>query len=303
MKNILKSSGYIITNMILDQQNDTTNASKRKLDLGRIALAGLLAYVTLIAVLSFAFSLRTLLTPAEHEAPAIPIALQSGSVDLPDVPFVEQKHQVAKRAAKPGTQHERNVAAYIAKGYWLKRDFADEVVRNAVRVGKEFDVDPLLILSVIAIESSFNPRAQSSVGAQGLMQVHTRVHKEKFSARGKGREQFSIHENLRVGTGILKRYIQKSGSISGGLKRYVGAANHASDGGYSKRVMREYGRLAYAARGYVTRSVHLLWKKREGPPRPRVLSGNRQGEFRAYEAYFVPPKSTTPRRVLVSSAR
>jgi hypothetical protein len=67
--------------------------------------------------------------------------------------------------------------------------------------------------------------------------------------------------------------------------------------------MREYGRLAYAARGYVTRSVHLLWKKREGPPLPRVLSGNRQGEFRAYEAYFVPPKSTTPRRVLVSSAR
>jgi soluble lytic murein transglycosylase-like protein len=234
----------------------------------------------------------------------VPVVQNSGSqgsvVDAGDVgkpkPVLAKK---PKKAAVP--RHEEYVTWYIARGYRLNKDFAKDVVSNAVKVGKELDVDPLLILSVIAIESSFNPKAQSSVGAQGLMQVHTRVHKEKFSEQGSRQEQFSIYENLRVGTRILKGYISRSGSVAGGLKRYVGAANLPSDGGYGQRVMREYSRLSYAARGYVSRSVNLLWKGLDGPEVPANLSSN-TGSYRPYELFFMPGTDLVARKILATSA-
>ncbi|MHC5879399.1 lytic transglycosylase domain-containing protein, partial [Streptococcus pyogenes] len=88
-------------------------------------------------------------------------------------------------------------------------------------------IDPTLILAVMAIESGFNPFAQSSVGAQGLMQVMTNVHSEKYRHFGGEYAAFDPLSNLRVGVKILREYISRAGSVEGGLKWYVGAANLA----------------------------------------------------------------------------
>jgi hypothetical protein len=54
---------------------------------------------------------------------------------------------------------------------------------------------------------------------------------------------------LRVGVKVLQGCIAQAGSIEGGLKYYVGAANLASDGGYANKVVAEYARLYQVAYG------------------------------------------------------
>ena len=110
-------------------------------------------------------------------------------------------------------------------------------------------IDPTLILAVMAIESGFNPFAQSSVGAQGLMQVMTRVHVDKYQTAGGNLAAFDPMTNLRVGVKVLQECIARAGSIEGGLRYYVGAANLDSDGGYADKVLAEYARIRAIASG------------------------------------------------------
>jgi soluble lytic murein transglycosylase-like protein len=107
----------------------------------------------------------------------------------------------------------------------------------------------LLILAVIAIESRFNPFAESPVGAQGLMQVMSKVHNDKFEEIGGPRSALNPAVNIKVGAMILKEYVKSGGSIEAGLKRYVGAADMESDDGYGAKVLGEYDRLKAVAAG------------------------------------------------------
>jgi hypothetical protein len=101
----------------------------------------------------------------------------------------------------------------------------------------------------MAIESRFNPFAQSHVGAQGLMQVMTKVHSEKYEDFGGKLAAFDPVTNLRVGVKVLQECIARAGSIEGGLKYYVGAANLEHDGGYAAKVMAEHARLQSVVSG------------------------------------------------------
>jgi hypothetical protein len=52
-----------------------------------------------------------------------------------------------------------------------------------------------------------------------------------------------------VGVKVLQGCIAQAGSVEGGLKFYVGAANLANDGGYANKVVAEYARLYQVAYG------------------------------------------------------
>ena len=101
----------------------------------------------------------------------------------------------------------------------------------------------------MSVESSLNPQAMSNRGAQGLMQVLTRVHADKFAPFGGVSAAFDPLVNIRVGARILREYIERDGSIEGALKSYVGAAFHADDRGYGGKVLTERERLAAVAAG------------------------------------------------------
>ena len=101
----------------------------------------------------------------------------------------------------------------------------------------------------MAVESSFNPFAQSPVGAQGLMQVMTKVHDEKYTAFGGGHAAFDPVTNLRVGVQVLKECIARAGGLEAGLRFYVGAANLVEDGGYAVKVLAEQSNLRLVASG------------------------------------------------------
>lgn len=146
------------------------------------------------------------------------------------------------------------VAYWLSKKYHIAPEPLSALVIEAYEAGSRAKLDPTLVLAVMAIESGFNPFAQSPVGAQGLMQVMTAAHRDKFDSFGGKLATFDPVTNLRVGVKVLQDCIARAGSIEGGLRFYVGAANNESDDGYSGKVLAEYGRLQQVAAG---RSIPL----------------------------------------------
>jgi Transglycosylase SLT domain len=141
------------------------------------------------------------------------------------------------------------VANWIARRYRVAPEPMARLVQEAWAVGRKANLDPTLILAIMAIESSFNPFAQSPVGAQGLMQVMTHVHDDKYASFGGRLAAFDPITNVRVGVQVLTECIARAGSLEGGLKYYVGAANLPDDGGYAERVLVEQGYLKAVSEG------------------------------------------------------
>ena len=150
------------------------------------------------------------------------------------------------------TEAERKaVTSHLTKKFGLSPEDTAHYVAQAITVGKEVNLDPTLILAVMAIESSFNPRAESRAGAQGLMQVRTHVHQEKFEPYGGPLAAFIPEANIRVGALILKACIAKAGSLEAGLKHYLGAPNAASGiNTYTGKVFSEREELRSIARRF-----------------------------------------------------
>ncbi|HOZ64689.1 MAG TPA: lytic transglycosylase domain-containing protein [Burkholderiaceae bacterium] len=143
------------------------------------------------------------------------------------------------------------VAYWLSKKYRVAPEPLSALVAEAYSIGKRTKLDPTLILAIMAIESGFNPFAQSPVGAQGLMQVMTQIHRDKYDGFGGKLAAFDPVTNLRVGVKVLQECIARAGSIEGGLKFYVGAANLEHDDGYGAKVLAEYNRLQMVATGRV----------------------------------------------------
>jgi hypothetical protein len=141
------------------------------------------------------------------------------------------------------------VTQWIARRYKVAPEPIARLVQEAWTVGAQAKLDPMLILGIMAVESSFNPFAQSPVGAQGLMQVMTHIHDDKYEHFGGERAAFDPVTNLRVGVQVLKECIARAGSVEHGLKHYVGAANLPHDDGYASKVMGEAQNLRLVAAG------------------------------------------------------
>lgn len=131
------------------------------------------------------------------------------------------------------------VADWLSRRYRVAPEPVSRLVQEAWHLGQRIRLEPTLILAVMAVESGFNPFAQSPVGAQGLMQVMTRIHDDKYQAFGGVKAAFDPVTNLRVGVLVLQECIARAGSLEAGLRYYVGAANMADDGGYAAKVLAE----------------------------------------------------------------
>lgn len=174
--------------------------------------------------------------------------------DLPQViaTSLAEPLGIARATAVDPAELDRQQAAvtqWLSRRYRVAPEPIARLVQEAWQVGRQTRLEPTLILAVMAIESRFNPFAQSAVGAQGLMQVMTRVHDDKYEAFGGMHAAFDPVSNLRVGVQVLKECIARAGSLEGGLKFYVGAANLPHDGGYAAKVMAEQALLRQVAAG------------------------------------------------------
>jgi hypothetical protein len=169
----------------------------------------------------------------------------------PEATDLDASAIVRTTAASPDDlpKQQAAVAFWLSKKYRVAPEPLSVLVAEAYHLGKRTKLDPTLILAIMAIESSFNPFAQSHVGAQGLMQVMTRVHGEKYESAGGTLTAFDPVTNMRVGVKVLQECITRAGSLEGGLRYYVGAANLDDDGGYASKVLAERDRLLQVANG------------------------------------------------------
>lgn len=138
----------------------------------------------------------------------------------------------------------RALRSYLARKYRIAENAAGALVNTVFVVARDRGLDPQLVLAVIAIESRYNPLAESHVGAQGLMQVMTSVHKAKFEVFPDGSTAaVNPIANIWIGTQILRNCIERRGSVRAGLACYVGATG-PGDGGYGNKVLAELRRIA-----------------------------------------------------------
>ncbi|MBI3140275.1 MAG: transglycosylase SLT domain-containing protein [Rhodocyclales bacterium] len=141
----------------------------------------------------------------------------------------------------------RGVVDYLSRRYRVAAPAIEPLISAARIAGERVGLDPMLIVAVMAIESGFNPIAESPMGAQGLMQVIPRFHQDKL---GEGAGPDALLDplvNIQVGARVLKESIRRAGSLEAGLQQYAGAAND-DETQYAVKVLAEKQRLGTASR-------------------------------------------------------
>ena len=220
------------------------------LEVGHNSLA--LLGLGVVAMLVFAGARADLRGAVEQEALSWLLARQVAREPAVAAAEPVELDAVARAtAADPAAlpKQQAAVAHWLSRRYRVAPEPLSRLVQEAWAVGQRVGLDPTLILAVMAVESSFNPFAQSTVGAQGLMQVMTRVHDAKYEAFGGTLAAFDPVTNLRVGVQVLKECIARAGGLEPGLRAYVGAAAGSEDGGYVVKVLAEQLHLRKVADG------------------------------------------------------
>ena len=159
------------------------------------------------------------------------------------VPSVVAAGPIQARGIETALEREqRAVTDYIAKRYRVADAAVAGFVSTAYRAGELHSVDPLLILAVMAVESRYNPVAESVMGAKGLMQVMPKFHLEKLLDHGGEPALLEPDVNIAVGAQILREYTRRLGDIEGALQMYAGAFDEPS-AQYANKVLAEKARL------------------------------------------------------------
>lgn len=140
----------------------------------------------------------------------------------------------------------QRVCDWVAKRYRVSGDELAPALAEAESSARNAGLDPLLIVAMMAVESSFNPRAESRMGARGLMQVIPRWHMDKIAAGADVDVFFDPLVNVQVGTLVLVEGLQRYGSLQAALQYYNGARNDP-EARYTKKVMAIKQQLASVA--------------------------------------------------------
>jgi soluble lytic murein transglycosylase-like protein len=181
------------------------------------------AAVALLGVLAFGAE-RALAPPAPEGIACVPTEFDEAAV--PD----------------PLDPEQRRLAAHLSRWFQVDDEGTGLAVFAAYRAAGEVGLDPLLVLAMISIESSFNPAAESSMGAKGLMQIIPRFHLAKLEAHGGADAVHDPESNIAVGSRILQEYVYRTGSLEAGLQQYNGASRDES-ARYAGKVLAERSRL------------------------------------------------------------
>ncbi len=194
----------------------------------------LLASAAALALMVMDQSSKDWLGPSEARVfPSVPVPAASDG----------ERHAAADAALMQGEESQyRAVSEFVARRYRVSQDAAFDLVTLAHGAGRQLQLDPLLIIAVIAVESRFNPIAESAAGAKGLMQIIPKYHGDKLEEFGGEQAVFEPSANIHVGARILKEYLRRTGNLGIALQMYAGALGDDEDQ-YTRKVLNERYRL------------------------------------------------------------
>ena len=195
-----------------------------------------------VAALPFTLESRLGTSSASSSASAVP-GSDALAVESAESHLLKTAATASARMALPDERRYAVMAEYMARKYFVSRQVVHELVKTAHAAGRQYKVDPTLLVAVIAVESSFNPIAESVAGAKGLMQIIPQYHLEKFAEFGGEQAVFEPRVNIAIGAKIIREYLQaSSGNLFTALQTYAGALpDH--DASYTHKVLNEKDRL------------------------------------------------------------
>lgn len=130
----------------------------------------------------------------------------------------------------PGAQ--KAVATMISAMYKIPYSTASLSVKESVKSAKKQQVDPLLLLALMGQESSFNKKAESNYGAQGIMQVVPRWHAESMKKVGVTNIlEAPMGKQIELGAIVLKAFLGSGNvrPVEVGLQYYNRGSNAIID--------------------------------------------------------------------------
>jgi hypothetical protein len=194
----------------------------------------LLASAAALALILLDQSSKDWLGPSEARVfPSVPVPAASDG----------ERHAAADVALMQAEEGRyRALSEFVARRYRVSQDVAFDLVTLAHGAGLQLQLDPLLIIAVIAVESRFNPIAESRAGAKGLMQIIPKYHGDKLEEFGGEQAVFEPSANIHVGAMILKEYLRRTGNLGIALQMYAGALGDDEDQ-YTRKVLNERYRL------------------------------------------------------------
>ena len=188
-------------------------------------------------ILSLVLAMLLLGNPAARNALS---AFRTTIGVAPSLPSTEESKEITL------TSEMRAALNFVSHRYRVSAEALDPVFFAAQTAGRQLNLDPLLIVAVIAIESRFNPYAESVAGAQGLMQVMPRWHRDKIPQSGGRLTLFDPEINVHIGAQVLRESIRRMGGLIPGLQQFAGAMDDP-DQTYASKVLAEKQRLESAA--------------------------------------------------------
>lgn len=191
-------------------------------------------------------------TKQETKASVAPAVVPSLTAEQIRKKEWEEAHQRYEQAVE---SRREELARRIAEHYKISPVAARKIVDAAHDAGPRYNVDPLMLLSISAVESNFNPSARSSAGAVGLTQTLPRAHPEKLARiRATGRSPTDVSASLELGAEVYAEYRAKfRGDKIKALQQYNGSLRDSS---------RRYSNKVMAAHAVLSQGLPIL------PPKP-----------------------------------
>jgi len=160
---------------------------------------------------------------------ALSIMVASAAYASDEQPAPGRQITTSIESAPSESPQVANVAAVLWQQFRVARREATLIAQAVLSAANEYAVSPVLLLAVIATESGFDRQAVSVAGAEGLMQILPTAHPQVVAS---GKDLTEPAENVRIGSSILREYLDASGGdLGAALKRYSGGGK-----GYAQRV-------------------------------------------------------------------